>query len=72
MICHYWFFNHGFKFEYSTCKGCHDLRMLCLNFIDFALITVKDADYCCIIHGITKSESISLLKNSMLHDLGYT
>ena len=20
MICHYWFFNHGFKFQVSVCK----------------------------------------------------
>ena len=24
-ICHYWFFNHGFKFHDSLCKRCHDL-----------------------------------------------
>ena len=22
MISHYWFFNHGFKFEDSVCNGC--------------------------------------------------
>ena len=22
MICHYWFFNHGFKFQDSVCNGC--------------------------------------------------
>ena len=25
MICHYWFFNHGFKFLDYVCNGCHDL-----------------------------------------------
>ena len=28
MIYHYWFFNHGFKLQYSVCNGCHDLTML--------------------------------------------
>ena len=24
IICHHWFFNHGFKFQDSICSGCHD------------------------------------------------
>ena len=36
MICHYWFFNHGFKFKDSICNGCHGLTMLCLNTSDIA------------------------------------
>ena len=24
MICHYWFFNHGFEFQDSVCNGRHD------------------------------------------------
>ena len=28
MICHYWLFNHGFKFQDYVCIGCHDLTML--------------------------------------------
>ena len=28
MICHYWFFNHGFKFQDHICNDCHDLTML--------------------------------------------
>ena len=30
MICHYWFFNHGFKFQDYVCNGCHDLTMFCV------------------------------------------
>ena len=22
VLCHYWFFNHGFKFQDSVCNGC--------------------------------------------------
>ena len=22
MICHYWFFNHGFKFQDNVCNNC--------------------------------------------------
>ena len=52
MICHYWFFNHGFKFQDSICNGCHDLTILIVNISGIAIITVKNVDYCCIIHNI--------------------
>ena len=71
MICHYWFFNHGFKFQDSVCNGCHDLTMLSVNISDIAIITVKNVDYRCIIHNISKSEAINLLENYVLEDCGY-
>ena len=24
MTCHYFFFNHGFKFQDYVCSGCHE------------------------------------------------
>ena len=69
MICHYLFFNHGFKFQDYGCNDCHDLTMI--NISDIAIITVKNVNYCCIIHNISKSETINLLKNSVLEDRGY-
>ena len=62
MICHYCFFNHGFRFQNFVCNGCHDLTILCLNISNIAFITVKNFDYHCIIHNISKSEVINLLK----------
>ena len=61
MVCHYFFFNHGFKFQDCVCNGCHDLTMLSVTISDIAIITVKNVDYCCIIHN-SKSEAIHLLK----------
>ena len=55
---YYYCFNHGFKFQNSVSNGCLDLRELCLNLSDIAMITVKDVDYYCIIHDISKSETI--------------
>ena len=66
-----WFFNHGFTEKDSVCNGSHDLTMLCLNVSDIAIITVKNVDYCCIIHCISRSEGITLSKNSVLEDRGY-
>ena len=62
MICHYWYFNHGFEFQDYECNGCHDLVMLSVNIINIAIITVKNVDYRCIIHNISKSEAINLLQ----------
>ena len=40
--------------------------MLCLNISNITIITVKNVDYCCIIHNITKSEAIDLLESVVL------
>ena len=61
IICHYWYFNHGFKFQKSVCNSCHNLLMLCLNISDITIITVKSIDYHCIINGMSKSDAINLL-----------
>ena len=53
MICHYCFFNHGFKFQDSVCNGCLDLTILCLNISDITIITVKNVEYHCIIYNIS-------------------
>ena len=45
--------------------------MLSVNISDIAIITVKNVDYRCIIHNISKSEAINLLENSVLEDRGY-
>ena len=71
MICHYFFFNHGFKFQDYVCNGCHDLAMLSVNISDIAIITVKNVDYFCIVHNISKSEAINLSKNSVLENRRY-
>ena len=68
MICHYWFFNHEFKFQDYVCNSCHDLTMLNVNISDIAFITVKNDDYRCIIDIISKSEAIT---NCVLEDRGY-
>ena len=61
MTCHYWFFNHGFNFQYFECNGWHDLIMISVNISDFAIITVKNLDYRRIIQNISKYEAINLL-----------
>ena len=45
--------------------------MLSVDTRDIAIITIKNVDYCCIIHSISKSEAINLSENSVLKDCGY-
>ena len=52
IICHYWFFNRGFKFQDSVCNGCHVFKILSVNISDIAVITTKNFDCRCIIHNI--------------------
>ena len=67
MICRWWYFNHGFKFQNFVYNGCHDLTMLCLINSDTVTITIKSVNYHCIFHDISKSEEIYLLENSWVH-----
>ena len=39
-----------------------DLNKSNVNISDIAIMTLKNVDYCCIIHNISKSEAINLLK----------
>ena len=71
IICYFWFFNHGFKFQNSVCNDCHDFLMLVLNISDIAITIVKGVDYRCIIHKISKSDAIHLFKNSVLDNCRY-
>ena len=68
MVFHYFFFNHGFKFQDYVCNDCHDLTMLGVNMSDIAIIIVKNDYFCCIVYNISKSEAINLLKKSVLEN----
>ena len=45
--------------------------MLSFDISEIAIITIKIVNYCCINHNISNSETIDLLKNSVLEDVGY-
>ena len=65
-ICLYWYFlNKSFKFQPIICNGCHDLLRMSMNLSDY---NIKGADYCCIISGINKSETINLMQKINLSE----
>ena len=41
------------------------------NITDIAIITIKNIDYCCIIHNVSKYTAINFSKHSVLEDRGY-
>ena len=45
--------------------------MLSVNINNNAIFTVKNADYCCIIHDISKSEVTNLLRHYVVQGRGY-
>ena len=63
-ICHYWYFlDKGFKFQKNVYNGCHDVLMMSMNLCDIAILNINDANYRCIITGISKSDAINLMQN---------
>ena len=62
MVCHYSYFFCGFIFQNFVYNGFHDFTILCPSLRDVAIITVKDVDYSCVIHGISNSKPIHLLR----------
>ena len=71
IVCRYWFFSIGSKFQDSVYNHYHDLTMFCINISKIAIITNKGVDHCCIICDISKSDAIHLLENSVLDDQVY-
>ena len=61
----------GLNFQHSFSSGCHNLTMLSVNISDIAIITVKDVDYPCVIHSISKSKALNLSKNYVPYNCGY-
>ena len=70
-----WFVTISFliigKFQNSVCNGSHDLRMLTLSINDIGIITVKRVDCRYLIHDISNTEAIYLLKIAVLDNRGY-
>ena len=42
--------------------------MTSMNLNNIDILNIKNANYCCIINGISKSEALALLQNINLHE----
>ena len=72
MICHYGIFNRGLELQDSICNGFLDFTSvnISVSISDIAIITIKNVDYHCTIHNISKSEETNLLENSVIEYRG--
>ena len=71
MLFHYWYFkNMDYKFEPRVCNKCHDVLMTAYKLKNITKLTVKRADYRCILWGISKYVAVDILNNSILEDKG--
>ena len=70
MICNYWYFSDGFKYQPFVCNGCHDFSVTVQILSNFFIVTVKNIDYRVYISAVDKKAAIYLLKNSDLNDKG--
>ena len=60
-ICHHWYFlDKGFKFQSYACNGWHDLSMMSMNLSNIGILKIENANYHCVITGISKSEAIEI------------
>ena len=70
-LYHYWFFKDvGFKFEKYVSNGCHDLLTTTYSLKNIAILSAKGATFRCILMGISKSEGLKRLNNSVTYDRG--
>ena len=70
MICNYWYFADGFKYQSYSCNRCHDFGMTIQNLSHFFIVTVKNVDYRCYVVGVDKKDALILLNRSVLLDKG--
>ena len=68
IVCHHRYFNHGFRFQRSVCKGVRDLLMVSPDINNIAIITAKGVDYRGIIYHVIKFDAILISEKSMLDD----
>ena len=52
------------------CNKCHDVLMTGYKLKNIAILNVKDADFRCILWGISRDEAVNRLNNSVLEDKG--
>ena len=70
-LCHYWFFKDvGFKFEEHVCNECHDLLTMVYSLKNIAILSAKGATFRSLLMGISKTEALKRLNNSVTYDGG--
>ena len=58
MICPYWYFSDGFKYQPCVCNECHEFNRVVQYLEDFFIVTVQSIDYRVYIVGIDKKKQL--------------
>ena len=67
-VCHYWFFKDiGSTFDEHVYNKCHDLLKIAYSLKNIAILNAKGATFRCILMGISKSEGLKRLNNSVTY-----
>ena len=62
----YWYLKDvGFKFELDVCNKCYDVLKTAYELKNIAIMNVKGVDFRCTLWGISRSEAVSRLNNSV-------
>ena len=68
-LCCYWFFkNVGFKFQEQICNRCHDLLTMGHSLKAITILSSRGNTFRCLLRGISKSEGLKRLNNSVTYD----
>ena len=70
MICNYFYFKDGFKYQPYVCNGCHNFSMTVMNLSDFFILSVGGVDYRVYIANVDKKDAAFIFKNSNLDNKG--
>ena len=60
----------GFKLEKHFCNGCHDLLTTAYSLKNIVILSVKGANFRCILMGISRNKGLKRLNNSITYDRG--
>ena len=70
LICNYWYFSDGFKYQPYFCNGCDGFNMTVQSLNDFFIVNIKNIDYRVYIVGADKKTAVFIFENSDLSNKG--
>ena len=62
------FLDKRLRFQPAVCKCFHDVLKMSIDFDNIAILNIQDADYRYLIFGISKCQTINVLKTADLRE----
>ena len=70
MICGYFYFKNGSKYQPYVCNNCHDFSMTVMNLSDFFILNIEKVDYRVYASSVDKKDGVNILNSSELGNKG--